>query len=426
MKEDFLHYIWQFQYFEKGGLKLDSGEKLNILKPGFKNSDAGPDFKEAKIIIGEVEWAGHVEIHLSSSDWKAHRHEQDPAYNNVILHVVWKNNAEAIREDGTPIPTLSLEKLTDPTLLYRYEYLINQADTILCSDRLKEVKPISRLAMYDKAFASRLEEKSAFVFQLLSENEQNWEESAYQLLAQNFGFKVNNQAFLHLAKALPLKILRKHADSLAQMEALVFGQAGFLDTEPTDEYQQALQKEYRFLAHKYRLGSKKIDKVEWKFARLRPANSPTLRLAQFAALLQKEISICSRLIFSGGLGKLEKAFEAEASAYWKTHYNFGKKGQKSFAKLGKGSRDILIINTVIPVLEAYAAFKDQAQYHERAVEFLERLKPENNKITREWKALGIEIKSAYDSQALLGLYRSFCEQKKCLSCNIGVEILGKK
>lgn len=284
MDEYFLQFLWKFQKFSSQQLFLSSGEKLTVYKTGYQNFNSGPDFQEAKLQINELTWSGSVEIHYRSSDWFNHKHDKDQAYENVILHVVWINDKEVPGKSGTPIPTFEIGKYVTQNLQQEYRKYINQPGVILCRDRLPSLSSIQSRSMLDGSFAARLREKGKKTLDILQECENDWEETTYRLLAANFGFKINAESFSKLARSLPYKILRKHLDHSSQVEALLFGMAGFLET-PADAYAEQLQAEFRFLSRKYQL-SPILSEHHWKLSRLRPANFPTIRLVQFSALLQ--------------------------------------------------------------------------------------------------------------------------------------------
>ena len=288
MTENFLHYIWQFQYFNKDDLKTSEGELIQVFQPGIRNSNAGPDFSEAKIKIGKLEWRGSVEIHIKSSGWNDHHHSTDQAYEKVVLHVVWENNHPILRSDGSLMPTLELKNRVNPALWNRYKTLFTSAESIPCANSWHKIPDITKLSMLDKTVIQRLELKAGDVKEVLSKNHNNWEETCYQLLCKNFGFKVNAESMLRLSQVLPYSILRKHIDKPLQIEALLFGQAGFLENVLEDEYVASLKREYRLLSKKYMLDSRQMKVVQWKFLRLRPANFPTVRLAQLASLLTSQ------------------------------------------------------------------------------------------------------------------------------------------
>ncbi len=422
MNESFLHYLWQFQYFEKKDLHTSDGERITILKTGLLNSNAGPDFADAKIKINGMEWAGTVEIHIKSSDWYAHRHEMDGAYENVVLHVVWENDKPISRNDKTLIPTLELKHRVDESILREYKKLINSPTVIACEKSFPKVNEVVKLSMLDKALMQRLEDKAIQVGELMKMNKWDWEETTYQLLAKNFGFKVNADPFFQLAKSLPYKTIQKQ-NQLLQVEALLFGQAGMLETKTKEEYISNLFREYHLLEQKYSLQNSKLNAAQWRFLRLRPANFPTLRLAEFASLLFSSKSIFSHLVSSNSYSSIAKIFSLDRSEYWNNHYRFGKKAKGLVPDFGESSIQNMLINTVTPLLVAYGKHKDEQLFIDRAIELLQQIPSEQNKITRTWGALGLKVKTAFDSQALIELHNNFCQKRQCLNCAIGVSIL---
>lgn len=424
MQEAFIHFIWQYQYFDKKGLCTSDGKPVNIIHPGIFNTDAGPDFKEARIRIGEIEWRGHVELHVNSSDWSAHFHQNDQAYNNVILHVVWKHNDEARRQDNTVLPVVELQSLVGEEIIFSYKKLINSPCNIPCERQFSNIPDITWLSTLDKVLMERLSSKASLVKELLINNHQDWEETAYQLLARNFGFKVNSEPFQTLAETLPYKILKKHADNRHQVEALVFGHAGFLAEEPVDDHQVKLEAEYRFLKHKYQL-NEGLSSVQWKFLRLRPANFPTIRLAQFVEVVYHLRSLFQSFLEVEGVTCLRKVLVVKQSEYWQKHYQFGKASAKRNGSLGMKSVENIAINTVAPLLAAYGQYTDDTTYITRAVDLLQNLKAEKNRITDYWAALGVTASSAFDSQAMIHLYNEYCSRHRCLSCNVGASLIRK-
>lgn len=418
-----MHYIWQFRYFDHTELCTTDGQALAIQRVGVLNRDAGPDFVEVRLSLNDIDWVGQVEIHLRASDWYRHGHEQNPAYENVILHVVWEADQPVRRRDGTLIPTLALNTRTATTLWHKYEALYQSPSLIPCASQLPQVSTITLLSMLDKALMQRLEHKALAVKGLLEANRSDWEESTYQLLAQNFGFKLNAAPFLALAQRLPLKYLLKHRDQLVQVEALLFGVAGFLQTEPTDEYQAILLREWKVLSAKYNLGEQVLGQHEWKFLRLRPANFPTVRLAQMAQLIAQQPSLFGLMLQTESTTDLVKALSVRQSEYWQHHYVFGKRAKARLAGLGKSSIENLLINTLVPLLVCYAQQKDNPRYLERATAVLETLPAEQNHITEAFAERGLKVKSSFDSQAVIELYRHYCTPKKCLDCAIGVSLV---
>ncbi len=423
MSEDFLSFVWRYQYFDALNLRAETGEALQILRVGQLNTDAGPDFAEARILLDGLEWAGAVELHVRSSDWEAHRHPDDAAYESVILHVVWEDDRPVLRQDGTLVPTLVLKSRVKPAVRERYERLMTSKTEIPCAPQFRDVPRLPKIAMLDRVLLERLDGKAARVTELWEENNRDWEETAYQWLAQYFGFRLNAPAFLRLAQIVPLKILQKHRLSGLQIEALLFGTSGLLPADSEEKYVQDLQREYQFLAAKYGLLSQKMALTEWKFLRLRPAGFPTVRLAQFATLLQHETGLFASLTSVESADELRKMLRVSQSAYWKKHYQFGKEATAIVPGLGKDAADLLIINAAVPLLVAHARQRDQALLLDRAVRWLEQIPGEKNHITRAWADLGMRVTTAFDSQALIEWHNGYCVEKRCLECTVGAALV---
>ncbi len=423
MNESFLHYIWQFQYFKKDDLRTSEGEALQIFQPGMRNSNAGPDFEEGKIRIGKLEWRGSIEIHINASGWNDHHHSDDQAYEKVVLHVVWENDKPIQRTDGSMMPTLELKYRVDVTLWNRYKKLFTSVEAIPCANSWSKVANITKLSMLEKTVIQRLESKSELVKALLLKNNNDWEETCYQLLCKNFGFKVNTEPMLQLAQVLPYKTLLKHLDKSIQIEALLFGQAGFLEKVKEDEYTAVLKREYNLLGKKYSLKAIQMNVVQWRFLRLRPANFPTVRLAQLASLLSSQKNLFSKMLESTSYKHLTGFLEIEQSQYWQHHYQLGKKSKTVVPSFGKSSVQNIMINTITPLLAAYGQLHAEQVLLARAVEILQHIPAENNKIIREWSGLGCKVTSAFDSQGLIELYNSYCMKRRCLECNIGLNII---
>ena len=423
--EELLYFIWQFQYAATEALTTTDGEAVEVLHPGFRNYNAGPDFLNARLLIGGVEWVGTVEAHVKTSDWLAHRHQGDRAYDNVILHIVWHHDSPVPRPDGTALPTLALAPFTSGTLLTKYQDLTQGTDSIPCAGQFRMVKPLRQTAMLDTALLQRLERKADAVKAVYEASGQDWEETAYRLLATYLGSKVNAGPMEQLARTLSLRTLQKHRNNLTQLEALLFGTAGLLpEPDETDtEYLTTLRREYQFLAAKYRLADKQLPAHIWKWGKLRPAGFPTMRLAQLARLIQEHGSLFSVLIGTDDAPVLLKALHITPSAYWQTHYRFGKVANKVSSTLGEATAEGLLVNTAAPLLAAYAKHKDVPDLVDRAVSLLEQLPAEDNRITRLWDEIGLNVRNAFDSQASIELYNEFCTQKRCLSCQIGIALV---
>lgn len=440
MKEEFLHFVWQYQYFSAKNLTTTQGKNIIILEKGTYNNDAGADFSDANIQIGEEKWRGDVEIHLKSSDWHKHGHSANKAYNKVILHVVWEDDSPILYEDNSKIPTLTLKERVSDDILEKYKQFFQNNESIACAKLLADVPRLTIFSMLDRSAIQRLENKAIIAKEILKNNDTNWEETCFQMLAKNFGFSTNSEAFLKLAKQTPFKYFHKQSDSLFQMEALIFGQASFLDEiienknndkkniesidneDDTDvDYQQNLANEYAFLKKKYNLVG--LDKNEWKFSQMRPANFPTVRLAQFVAFIQQTPLLFSFFTDTETVKDFLKKFHINVSDYWENHYHFGKKSAKKTASFGKSSTENIIINTIVPMLVLISKELKSPNLMERAIFLMEKIKPEDNNIIRLWADLGIKAQHALDSQALLEQYKSFCQPKKCLLCEIGNKIL---
>lgn len=416
MNEDFLSFVWRYQYFEKFDLETTSGQQITIESNGFLNTNAGPDFQEAVIVIDEVKWAGHVELHVRSSDWLKHQHQFDKAYDNVILHVVWEHDKTL----EITAPTLELKSYVSNPLLEKYLNLKQNLDPIPCARQLHSVHSLVKLNMLEKVLIERLERKSDEVLELYHTNN-DWLETAYQLLMKYMGFKVNNDAFLALAKLIPFKSLQKHRNNLFQLEALLFGQAGLITV--VDTYSEKLKREHDFLASKYQL-AKPMDSSRWRFLRLRPPNFPTIRIAQIATLLHQEVNLFSLFTEVSDEKNFYKSMAVRTSDYWKKHYHFGKEKKKlTSGNIGMSSLSGVAINVVAPLKFAYARHQDKPALKELVVEFLDSLKLESNAKTKKMMAVGFKLTSASDSQASIELLDNYCSKKQCLRCAIGASII---
>ncbi|WP_168193923.1 DUF2851 family protein [Pontibacter sp. SGAir0037] len=422
MREAFLHYIWQHQYFDKSNLETAEGEPIQVLRTGFYHSDAGPDFKEALIRIGEVEWSGSVEIHIRASDWQRHRHQTDEKYNQVVLHVVWEADEAVLRTDNTSIPTLELKNRIAPAMLQKYETLQLAGGAIPCASFWPTVPDITKTMMMERALTERLELKGAEVTAMYRNNGNDWELTAYQLLCKGFGFKLNQEPFERLAKALPWQVVRRHQQQGMQVEALLFGQAGFLN-EVKDEYSQQQVREFSFLSYKYSLKAQVMQRHHWNFLRMRPANFPTVRLSQLAAVLASHQHLFARLMETSDVKTYEALFRVPVSAYWQEHYDIGKSSKAVQEAIGKSSAQNLIINVVVPLLAGYAHYSQERTYLEKAVALLEKLKEDSNRTTRLYEELGWKARTAADNQAALALYKHYCAPVNCLQCAVGNKII---
>lgn len=421
--EVFLHHIWKLKLFDFKNLKTIQGEALDLVQIGTHNHHAGPDFSNARIKIGSTLWAGSVEIHKKSSDWLAHQHEQDEAYRNTILHVVYEHDTEIRRSNGEIIPTLELKGRIEPQYIHRYWKLLTNNHWIPCAAQLPLMLDLTArmFTWMDRLVVERLERKTQEIDWCMKQTNSNWEETFYWFLARSFGVKQNSEPFEALAKSLPLLVLSKHKQNLQQLEALLLGQAGFLEENFEEIYPQALQKEYQYLRQKYSLVP--LQASSWKFGRMRPANFPTIRLAQFAVLVQQSSHLFSKILETQDIRQLRAMLDVQLSGYWETHYQLGEASILRPKSLGKGTVDLILINTVAPFLFVYGQNKGLDDFKERALELLQSLPSEQNSILQDWSELGIKSSSAYDSQALIQLKKEYCDQKRCLDCAVGNWIL---
>lgn len=421
MKEDFLHYVWRLQRFNQSLLQTTEGENIQLLAIGEHNKNAGPDFLNARLRIGTTLWAGNIEIHLRASEWLNHQHQHDPAYDNVILHVVLEEDQLIYRPNQERIPCLELRNRIDLKLSKNYLRLLQQETWIPCQSQLASVSTISKKLWLDRLMVERLEQKTQQLQEILSQTNNDWEESFYRLLARSFGLQVNPQPFEQLARSLSLTLLRRHKNNLRQIEALFFGQAGMLQDNFADQYPNQLKKEYDFLRRKYRLAP--MPKSAWKFLRLRPANFPTIRIAQLAMLIYQSSHLLSKVLAVQNIPEIENMFDRRVSPYWQKHYLFDKISPKRNKTLGKSTIHLLVINTLAPFLFYYGQQQGDEKHQDQALRLLEAIKPEQNHIIKQWKKLGLKPESAYQSQALLQLKKHYCDARQCLNCAIGHQIL---
>ncbi|MEJ5996353.1 DUF2851 family protein [Pedobacter sp. Du54] len=422
--EEFLHFIWQFRLY--GSLKLytTSGEAIEVIRTGSLNKNSGPDFLHAKLVIDKTIWIGNIEIHIHSSDWLVHQHQHDTAYDNVILHVVYVNDEPIYRTDGTQIPTLILKDCFPVKFLIHYEQLIQSTNHFPCQKQVHSIDSFFINSFLTRVGIERLAQKSEEVYEKLNELKGNWDETFYHFMARNFGLKLNAMPMEMLSRALPQQILAKHKDNPFQIEALLFGQAGFLEQKFTDAYPQQLKQEFQFLKHKYNL--KPLSVSLWKFMRMRPQNFPTLRLAQFAALVVNSNHLFSKIVVIKEYGKIAQLFDAlPVDPFWETHYHFHKEAENVRVQLGKGTIQNILINTISLFLFAYGKYIDQQALIDRALALLEYLPSEHNVIIKQYCDAGVKVNTAFISQALLQLKKNYCNEKKCLNCGIGIKILNK-
>ncbi len=420
MKEDFLLYIWQYYVRLQVKYSTEEGSVFVVLDKGIPNTDAGADISQVRIQMDGVEWSGNVELHTKSSHWQRHKHNEDAAYNNVLLHFVAEKDSEAYTKNNRQLPTFIFPELQKYYEIYQRTFA--EKEFVYCEKYFEEVADFTKTMWLQRLVVERLEEKTQMVFRLLGQNNNDWEETTYQLLVRYLGQRLNGDAFEQLARKVPLQIVVKHRNSVEQLEALLFGQAGFLEEEKADQYYQKLQTEYRFLQAKYDL--QPMEVLQWKFLRLRPANFPTLRIAQLAALLRNSHGIFSQILEQEKLTELMKIFSVEASDYWKKHYIFGEiTKEKKARRIGKSLQNVLLINVVVPLLFAYSQYVGDEKWQEKALRILQELRAEKNHIVAGFERLGMQVQTAYSSQALYQLKQKYCNFRHCERCAIGHTIL---
>ena len=422
MNEDLLQYIWNFQLFNSNNLLTTNKEEVTVVRVGTQNLDSGPDFFNGQIRIGSTLWAGNIEIHNKSSDWKKHNHQNDIAYSRIILHVVWEDDEPLIQKNGEVVPTVELKGLVKKTVFDKYKLLRSSLSWIPCETEFSKVADFIKIQTIERKLVERLETKSNRLSQILTLRKNDWEATMYQLLAKYFGFKTNAVPFELLANSVDFKLVRKHRDSELTLLALFFGQAGFLKPEMKGDFPIKLQLEFDFLKNKYAL--QPLDHSIWKFMRKRPSNFPTIRIVQFCAIFSKNANLFQEIPEANSVSVLKELFIVRTHKYFDTHFRFDvPTGKKQPKNLGKSSVDILIINVIIPLLFNYGRHISDERIEQRAIAFLQEITWEKNSITKKWKELGMPSNSAFDSQALIQLKTVDCSNKKCLTCGIGNAIL---
>lgn len=424
MREDLLHFVWMYRKYPINILETNSGETINVESTGVHNHLSGPDFFNAKVELNGQLWAGNVEIHVKSSDWYAHHHQEDKNYDNVILHVVWDDDVSVFRKDGTQIPTLSLKKYISLELLETYKSLFDSTNYrfINCEKQFKDVDNFLRNNWLDRLFVERLEEKSVFINQLLKSTNNDWEQVLFLLLLKTFGSKINKDVFIELGKTIDFSIIRKLHGKPLELESLLFGQARLLDDDQViDSYYKSLKKEYSFLKHKYQLNQPYKSP---EFFRLRPSNFPTIRLAQLSTIYAKSNNLF-HLLIEQDQPNVSKIFNLGTSEYWETHYNFEKTSKKSLKKISNSFLDLLMINTIIPLKFSYQRYKGDMN-NESLLKMVMSIKKEDNSIVANFKKLNVPINDAKESQSYIQLYNEYCVKDKCLECAVGASLMNIK
>ena len=429
--EQLLHYVWKHKLFPLVELKTTDGKPVEVIDPGLHNHNSGPDFFNAKVKISQTLWVGNVEIHDKSSDWFLHGHDKDQAYDNVVLHVTGKPDIEVTNTTGQYIPQMVLE--VPSTIRENYEELLRTDQYPPCYQIIPDLTTLNIHAWMAALQTERLEQKTEAIIRRVKRMNGSWENAYFLTLARNYGFGINGDTFEEWATHIPFSAIAHHRDKLFQIEAVFMGQAGLLDINAIPErYQQEalnegyyakLRNEYLYLAHKFSLCP--MDYKRWKFLRLRPQNFPHIRLSQLANLYYERKTGLSQLVECKDLFSLQSLLSTKVTPYWETHYTFGSISDLNEKNLSPFSMNLLMINTCIPMLFAYGRHSAKEALCNRAFDFLEQLKAENNYIIRLWKECGLTVKNAGDSQALIQLKKEYCDKKECLRCRIGYEYLKK-
>lgn len=417
--EQLLHYVWKHKIFPLKELKTTTGQQVEVIDTGLANTDAGPDFFNAKLKLDGVLWIGNIEIHERSSDWFKHGHHADTGYNSVILHIASEIDTEISRSNGERIPQIQL--ICPEAVRTNYKELLETDSYPPCYRIIPSLPPFTAHSWMTALQMERFEQKATLLNERLKRCQGNWEDAFFITLARNFGFGLNGDAFETWAHRLPFRAVDKHRNDLFQIEAIFFGQAGILEDSDGDGYYLRLKKEYIYLQHKFELIP--MNTSLWRFLRLRPANFPHIRIAQLACLYHRAYGLLSRIMETETLQGVRDILKGGTSEYWLTHYTFGGSSPSRPKTLSNTSLDLLIINTVVTFLYAYGLHKGNRVLCARAGSFLEELKAENNYITRMWEQCGMKASNAADSQALIQLKKEYCDKKKCLYCRIGYEYL---
>ncbi|MDO4497011.1 MAG: DUF2851 family protein [Bacteroidales bacterium] len=398
--EDLMYYVWQQRLFQS--IETLDNTKIEVIHPGLRNLDAGPDFFNAKVKIDGMLWAGNVEMHCKSSDWYRHHHQGDPAYENVILHVVMQADAIIRHPNGEPIKTVVMKVPAE--VLGRYQAITQNNpysfSAIHCAARLPQVPSIILHDWQTSLLTQRMLNKVARVKDLTEGQNASWQEAFYVILTRSLGTGVNSDSCERLARSLPYSFIQKHLDNPIQVRALLLGQAGLIPN--TDS---RLLQEYNFLRAKFQLSP--MPSSAWKLARLRPYASPENRLNALAALLCSHPNLLSEVMEANDITSLQKIFTLPR-------------------QLGEMTVRSILINAVIPISIAYAQWQGDDLRIEKAIEMLETLPSESNRYMDYWNKVGIPQRNAFDSQALLHLYKEYCETKKCMQCRIGCWLVKHK
>ncbi|MEP6795527.1 MAG: DUF2851 family protein [Saprospiraceae bacterium] len=422
MQEQLLHFIWHRKLFNQEELRTTESNAVEILHTGIPNRDQGPDFLQSRIRIDDQVWAGHVEIHIRSSEWYLHKHDQDTHYNNVILHVVWIEDQPVFTPAGTRIPCIELAERVDRVLLERYHHLMNNEEWVPCASTVSSVASITRTSWLERLMSERLESKTDSIIKILEQCGKDWEQAFFVVLSRQLGAPANSDAMESLALKLPLKVLRKHGDRTDQIEALLFGVAGMLTKEMSTGYPASLKKEFDFLKIKY--GLQPMPSLRWKFMRMRPVHFPTIRLAQLSRIVADTPQFISLLTEKNSPQDWIKRFMVVPDQpYWNKHYHFKNDAPPVTKRLGKETAHSLVINLIAPFMFVYGKMQGLQNLKERAVHMLSQMPPEKNAVIKGWESCEWKAEDAGQTQAMLHLKKNYCDMRRCLHCAIGLKVM---
>lgn len=420
MREDLLYHVWKFQKLDSDALISKAGEKIKVFHPGARNEQSGPDFFNARIQIEDQLWAGNVEVHIKASDWYLHHHETDSNYDNVILHVVWEQDVDIFRKDGSRVATLELMGKVDRQILDSYENLFGlKHSRINCEEEFARFSDFQIQHWLERLYIERLEHKSFSIAKTLEKTGNNWETTLFIHLFQGFGLNLNGEIFGAIAASIPFKYVQKLSNKLEGLESLFLGQAGLINGD--DVYARQLAKEYEYLKHKFSLDNKYLPRPQ--FFRLRPNNFPTIRLAELAALYHKRQNLFSDIIRVQGMKELYDLFDIQVSEYWESHYNFGAQHSRRTKKLTKAFIDLLAINCLVPIKDYYGKYIGNGD-EEKILQLISEIKAEKNSRVDLFNDLRPgTATSALESQAVLQLKNEYCDKNRCLHCELGASLL---
>ena len=411
MREEFLYYLWENRLLNLD-LKTTDGEEISVLSVGNRNCDSGADFVNARVRIDGTLWAGQVEIHVRASDWFRHRHQYDDNYNNVILHVVYEYDSDVLK-----IPTLEVKDKFDISLLLNYNNFVNSKSWIPCGEFIGEVQSFTVVSWLDRMLVEHLENECKDLDFKLKNNRYDWEQTFCHRFMRYFGLKVNNDSFEYLSRILPLNVLLKHLDNEIYVESMLFGCAGFLERDFEEEYPTLLKREFNMLKSKF--GLKVMPVSNWKFLRLRPPNFPTIRIAQLAKIIIRNGNMFSKIRDSVDMDEIMELFDVELNPYWDNHFQFDKVSKVDKRKaFGKTAIDSIMINAIVPMLFYYGQFHSLESYKEKAMSYLEHIEAEDNVIIRNFNDSGVVLQNAFQTQAILYMYKYYCKRRRCLECRI--------